>query len=200
VGLTLVTPPTEYPVSLDLARQHVRVTGTSRDELLTLYLGAATGRVERFLGRSLIDQTWDYHLDAFPTDGSAIDIPMPPLIEIVGLFYSDGSGGETEVDSADYVQGVAMDGAGLIVPTSGSWPTAPTEPSAVRLRFRAGYLDQTVSPAEPNVPDAIKVGILLYTGDIYAHRETFVIEDTAVELPNYIDGMLRPYRVRLGMA
>lgn len=199
MGVTLITPATDTPVSLAVARQHVSVGGTARDDLIALYLAAATERVERFTGRALLDSTWDLTLDEFPADGAAITVPNPPLIEVVGVFYQDDNGAETEVDAADYVVADA-NGLSRVMPLAGSWPTAGDRPGAVRVRFRAGYLDTGSSPAVANVPSAIKAAILLLTGDLYAHRETLVVGDTAAELPGYLDAFLRPYRVRLGMA
>jgi uncharacterized phiE125 gp8 family phage protein len=200
VGVTLITPAAETPVSLAVARQHVSVAGTARDDLLAIYLAAATERVERFTGRALVDSTWDLTLDEFPADGAAIELPNPPLIEVVGVFYQDDDGLETEVDAADYIVGESIGQPARVLPTSGSWPTAGDRPNAVRVRFRAGYLDATTSPAVANVPSAIKAAVLLLTGDLYAHRETLVVGDTAAEMPGYLDAFLRPYRVRLGMA
>lgn len=199
MGLTLVSAPAAYPVSLETVKQHVRVTGTARDDILQVYLAAATEAVERFIGRSLIDQTWDLFLDAFPDDDGAIELLRPPLIEVVGVFYTDDAGVEQEMDAGDYV----VD-ASKAVPTislaGASWPTARDAEGAVRVRYRAGYLDQTVSPAEASVPFAVQAGILLFVGNLYANRESIAVGDQAVELPGLSESLLRPYRVNLGMA
>lgn len=199
MGLTLVSAAASYPVELAIAKQHVRVTGSARDDILTLYLAAATDAMERFLGRSLIDQTWDLFLDEFPEADQAIELLRPPLIELEGVFYTDSAGAEQEMDAADYVVDASA-AVPKVTLLGSSWPTPRGSAVAVRARYRAGYLDQGVSPAVANVPAAIKAGILLFVGDLYANPETYVIGETSVELPGFIERMVRPYRVNLGMA
>lgn len=199
MGLTVVSPPASLPVTLEQAKLQVNVTGSARDDLLTIYLEAATDAMEGFLGRSLIDQTWDLTLNALPDDDGAVELLRPPLIELVGVFYTDDAGDEQEVAASDYT--LDLSGALPKVRLAGSsWPTARDIPGSARLRYRAGYLDQGVSPPVANVPPAIKAGILLYLGDLYAFRESFVAGDQAHALPDYIERMVRRYRVNLGMA
>lgn len=198
-GLSLVSAPADAPVSLETAKLQVNVTGTARDELLRLYLSAATDRVEQFTGRALVDQTWDLFLDAFPASDGFIEIPKPPLIELQGVFYTDDAGDELEMAAEDYIVDASVQPARVTLLGS-SWPTPRAAARSVRLRFRAGYLDGGASPPTANVPAAIKASILLFVGDLYAHRETVVVGETAAELPAFLDPMLRPYRVLLGMA
>jgi len=198
MGLKLISPPATTPVSLALAKAQVRVVNTASDELLSLHLEAATDRVERWLGRALIDQTWDLFLDEFPAADAVIEIPRPPLIEVEGVFYLDGDGAEQEMTEGFVVD--AESAPARIALSTTSWPTAQAVANAVRVRYRAGYLDLTVSPAEANVPAAIRAGVLLYVGDLYEHRATLVVGDQPAKLPGYCEDMLRAYRVELGCA
>lgn len=197
MGLKLVSAPTDYPLTVEEAKEHLRVGDDENDWTIELYLKAATQNAEQFLGRALMDQTWDLFLDEFPTE---IAIPLPPTIEVMGVFYRDSDGAEQELDEASYDVNDAGDRTLVALVRSGSsWPTTLEAANAVRVRFRAGYLDAS-SPPLSNVPFDIKAAILLTLGSLYAHRETVVVGQTAVQLPWGAEQLLRPHRVALGMA
>lgn len=202
MGLKRISAPADTPLSVDQAKAHCRVDSDGEDALIAIYLAAAVGTVDGpdgFLGRALIDQTWDLYLDAFPDDDEAIKIPLPPLIEVVGVFYQDADGNETELDAASYVVDSAREPAEVSLVDSGAWPSTNDVRAAVRIRFRAGYVDGN-SPYSESVPGAIKAAILLMVGSLYEYRETMVIGQTVAQMPWSAEQLLRPYRVHTAMA
>jgi len=205
VALKLVTAPANEPITLDEAKAHLNVEHDEHDTLIAIYVAAATSYIDGprgFLGRALIDQTWDFYLDEFPSDCTgdlSIELPLPPLIEVVGLFYSDDDGNETQLTAdTDFIVDSVSEPARL-VPVS-SWPTEGDRPNAVRVRFRAGYIDASVSPAEDAVPFAIKAAELLHVGDLYRNREIQVVGETVAQLPWAAEQLLRPFRFYLSLA
>lgn len=206
MGLKLVTAPQDDPVSLEEAKAHLREESDDFDAQIEAFIEAATEEAEGFQGRALIDQTWDLYLDVWPEavwEGLrrvyAIRIPKPPLIEVVGVFYLDSAGVEQTLDPSLYTVDTANE-PGRVVLKSGSWPTLPDLSAAVRVRFRAGYLDQTVSPAVANVPATTRAAILLIVGSLYANREDVVIGQTVVEIPGVAQRLLRRKKFDLSMA
>jgi uncharacterized phiE125 gp8 family phage protein len=203
MGLKLVTAPASRPVTLTQAKQQCRATEfTDDDDLIDLFVDAAVDFVDGpsgFLGRALIDQTWDYYLDEFPASGP-IEIPLPPLIEVIGLFYQDGDGNEQEWTSTNYVVDASGNPGKVSLGSGVSWPTPIDQSEAVRIRFRAGYLDQGVSPAVANVPSAIKAAILIHVADLYSNRESAIVGQIVAKLPWTAEQLLRRYRFYLGMA
>jgi uncharacterized phiE125 gp8 family phage protein len=203
MGLILISPPATDPITLSEAKDHLRVTSSDNDALITQLIKAATRYAEKFLGRALIDQTWDLYLDSFPTSGQKeIKIPLPPLIEVIQVAYDDGAGIEQTVGVDDYyVDSVSQ--PGWIVPQGGtSWPATLDAINAVRIRFRAGYLDNG-SPQQQNVPDDIRAAIKLTLGALYENREQVIAEagrTTAIALPWGAEQLLRMRRVELSMA
>jgi uncharacterized phiE125 gp8 family phage protein len=178
---------------------HLRLDTSAEDDLVEIYLQAAVAHVDGpdgFLGRALVDQTWDLYLDEFPE--SRIEIPLPPLIEVLGVFYQDGDGVEQTFSSASYVVDSASEPARITLGDGVSWPTILDASNAVRIRFRAGYVTGD-SPYTANVPAAIKAAILLHVGDLYRYRETMA-EGTYSPLPWAAEQLLRPYRVYRSLA
>lgn len=199
-SLKRIAAPAEYPVTLAEAKAHLRVDHSDDDVLIQTLIKAATGHVEGpngFLGRALIDQTWELALDAFPT--KEIQIPLPPLIEVLSVKYDDVSGNEQTVDAANYSADSYSEPA-WIIPDIGGWPSSLDAVNSVRIRFRAGYLDTGVSPAVETVPTEIKIAILLLVGSLYEHRETMIVGQTIEQIPWSAEQLMLPHRVHLGFA
>ena len=66
---------------------------TSEDDLLEELITTAREHVEEITGRAIIKQTWEYYLDAWPTDNK-IKLPYGRLIDIMGLKYKESDGTE----------------------------------------------------------------------------------------------------------
>lgn len=200
MGLTIITPPATTPLSRAEVKQHLNVTHTDFDSLIDIYNLAATDAAEQFMGRAIVDQTVEYVLDAFPTgDNLGIRLPWPKIIELISVSYDDAAGDEQVIDAADYYVDAVSEPNWLMPVSSSGWPTTIDAINAVRIRYRAGYLN-TDSPPSANVPASIKAAILLTVGSLYAHRENIVVGQTAVLLPWNAENLLRPYRLYLAMA
>jgi uncharacterized phiE125 gp8 family phage protein len=194
-------------VTLDEAKQHIRRTDTNEDdELILRYLKAATQHVENWCGLALVDQTWDYWTDEFPGAVNYINqplyLPRAPLLEVIGVFYNSP---ETELDSTGYFVDYAGRPGSVYLGDIGSWPTSGAYKNAVRVRFRAGYIDLQGSPsssAEQSVPEDIKAAIMIYTGTMFDYREAYYTgtAQTAVLMPWGAEQILRQYRVETSIA
>lgn len=201
--LRLITAPEVMPVSLAELKQHLRVNHDDEDELIEALGNAATQYADGkdgWLGRALVPQTWELVLDEFPS--TEILIPLPPLISVISVAYDDGDGIEQTVSSADYTVDNTSE-PGWVIPNSDfEWPTTLEAVNAVRVRFIAGYEESDDSPVDmaSGVPQSIKSAIKLLVGTMYAHRESVIVGVSAIEMPWATEALLRPYRVRLGMA
>lgn len=200
MGLKLITPPANPVVTLTEAKAHLRVVDNDDDLLIAAMTMAATVSAENWTGRAFVDQTWDLYLDEFPVGKDMfVMIPKPPLIEIVEVNYDDSEGNIQVVDPLDYYVDNASQ-PGWIVPTGSiTWPTPLVAINSVRVRFRAGYLDNSSPPADA-VPFDIKAGILLILGSLYEHREDQVVGSVAYKLPYGSENILRDHRVLFGMS
>jgi uncharacterized phiE125 gp8 family phage protein len=193
----LVSAPATEPISLADAKEHLNVDFDDDDTLITAFLKAARQNAEQFTGRAFVDQTWDIFLDEFPTgDYLDIDLRPAPVIEVVSVAYGESYG--TTFASSGYIVDQAKWRLGLVV--GGAWPTVTKVANAVRVRIRAGYIDNDMSPPSGELPYDIRAAILLTLGTLYANRETIVIGQTATMLPFAAEQLLRPHRIHTGMA
>jgi len=172
--LLLITPPAIEPISLAEARLQCRIDDTVDDTLLAIYIQSARQQAEHRLGRSLITQTWERVLDAWPTD---IRLGRPPVLSVVSVTYIGADLQEHTVPSTDY----ALDSTtepGYVIPVS-TWPTAADVANAVRVRFTCGY-----GPAATDVPAPVRSWMLLTVGALSAQREAVDLSGRSRELPS----------------
>lgn len=198
MAVRVITAPTEYPLTLAEVKAHLRVDHTDEDTIIEAYLAAATAHAEKFTGRALITQTLELTLDSFYD--AQIMIPKPPLQSVTSVKYDDAAGAEqTLVADVDYVVDTASQ-PGWVVAVDETWPTTIDTINSVRIRFVAGYIDNTQSPPTENVPFDIKAAILLMVGSLYSNRESTVVGVSTALVPWSTEQLLRQHRVELALA
>lgn len=195
-NLTLITEPAEEPITLEEAKEHLRIGIEDTDEegLITSLITAARLHVEDITNRALVKQEWDLQLDEFPDGsndnyGGIICLPKGRTISVTHVKYKETSAGTlTTIASSQYTVDTVSE-PGRLLPAYGySWPTTRDDVAAVQVRYYAGY-------GEPNaVPEPIKTYIKLMVGTMFLNRETEITEGTKVQL-GFADALLAPYRM-----
>lgn len=218
LGAKIIERPAAPLLSIETLRRHCEVVAIETDsdgvethpddELLLAFLDAAVDHAEQFTGRSIMLRTYELALDDFPRPrrwgchprdvDHGIEVPFPPLIDVVSFTYADGSDGEME-QGVDYLVDSYGDVARLRPLLA--WPAVTTTtPNRVLCRYRAGYMSEVDpdSGAEP-LPGGIKAAILLMVNHLYENRSASS-EKAMTELPLGVESLLRQWRVRTGMA
>lgn len=188
MGLTLVTAPASEPLTTAEAKSHLRVDSSDDDTLIDAFVKSARQYVEEDLGRALITQTWDYTIDAFPSDGSAIHLPRPPLQSVTSISYVDTAGATQTVSSGDYIVNTGKRKGEVTLAYGAAWPATRTQASAVTIRFVAGY------GAASAVPESIRTALRLVVGDLYSNREASIVGTIHTDNPA-VNALLGPYRL-----
>lgn len=188
--LYLIEAPEQDDVlTVEDAKKHLRVDFDEDDDLIESYIATAIQNVDGrdgWLGRALVEQTWELRLPDF--GGSVIPIPLPPLIAIESIKYYDAAD-VLQTLSADFyeVTGISGFGKARVVLKSGkAWPGTAKRSESVVVRFTAGY---------ETVPAPILTAIKRQVGSMYENREAIVVNASAAKLPGGVDAMLMPYRV-----
>lgn len=182
MALKINTHPVINPVSLDEAKDHIRVTHSSEDSLILRLVTAATRWAEDYTGYKFCTQTWDYYMDTFPyrtaysfnyagsgDDFEIIPLPYPPLQSVTHVKYYNGSNVLTTlVEDTDYRVDTYHE-PGRVEPIE-SWPDTYDRLMAVQIRFVCGYTDLD------DIDDDIKTAILMRFADLYENRqESYVV-------------------------
>jgi uncharacterized phiE125 gp8 family phage protein len=186
-ALRLITAPAEEPITLTLARTHVKAQTTAEDALLQAWITAAREQAEAFIGRALITQTWDMSFDAFGC--GEIDIPLPPLQSVTFVKYYDEAGVEQTLATSSYhVDSRSVLGR-VVLDDAASWPSTDVRPNAVTIRFVCGY------GLAAAVPQSIKAAMLLMLTDLDQHRGEVVTGASVQQIPRGAEALLSPYKI-----
>ncbi len=185
--LRLIAGPGTEPLTLAEAKAHLRVTHTADDDLITSLIVAAREAAEHETGRSLVTQTWERVLDAFPP--CEIELGWPDVLSVVYVKFTDTASTEQTIDPANYVLDSATSPGWLLPAYAYSWPTTLDTINAVRVRFTTGY------GAASDVPVGIKTWMKLRIGTLYRFREE--VQTTALaDMPgSFAARLLDKYRV-----
>lgn len=186
MGISLVTPPTEWPVTLAEAKVQCRVTHDDEDAYLEGLIRAATTYVESTLGRTIAVRTWKLTLDEF---ADAIEILRGPVQSVDAVQYSDEDGLTQTASASLYSTDLVSSRQWVLLNTGESWPTTLDGVNAVSVTYTAGY-----EPAD--VPADIRHAILLLIGHWYANREA-ASDKPATTTDLAVDALLQPYRAVL---
>jgi uncharacterized phiE125 gp8 family phage protein len=194
--LKIISRSTTPAVSLEEMVDHLRRSDTDEDDrLIERYTDAATRWAENFTGLALVDTTYDYYFD-YPDGvepyGRYVKLPRGPLLEIEAVYYRDVAEGEFTGYYVDYEM------PRIFLPSTGSWPTTDCDPNDGRIRFRAGFIDES-SPGDGinQIPEDIKAAIQLYTAALYEVREA---NTQGFRPPWGAEQLLRMYRIETSLS
>lgn len=204
---SLLTPPSVEPISLDVAKNHLRLEDdfSADNDKVTRLIRSARAWTEEYLRRALCAQQWRLTLDRFPTWADAdgplwwlfrrgiIELLKPPIRSIDLVTYIDTNGvSQTLVQGTDFIADVQGSNCRL-EPVYGSfWPITQFRIATVQIDHTSGY---TGSDGDPDnaIPEPIKTAMLLMVGAFYENREAFSGMQTH-ELPFGVESLLSPYR------
>ena len=171
--LSVITPPTQEPITLSEAKEALRIEDTSEDARIHGLIKAAREMAEDFLDLHIMTQTLDLTFSGWPA--TIIELDVWPIQSIDSVKYDDTSSPVTEqtlVVDTDYYADTTTIGGRVIAATA--WPSTANQPNTVRIRMTAGYTSQD------EVPEHIKDGIKAYV--VYLYDKEPVMRDIAKNL------------------
>lgn len=183
----IVAGPAAEPVTLAVARAHLRIGHNEEDQLVAALIASARRVAEARTGLCFISQRWLCLYDRWPEDGM-VRLPVAPLIAVaeVALFKADGT--KTVAPPGTYQVDTAARPPRLW-PEAGAWPPPSRAVNGIGITVEAGF-----GAAPDAVPEPLRQAILLLAAHWYAHRG----DDSATQLPPGVAALLAPYRaVRL---
>lgn len=178
------------PVTLDEAKNQCYIASAdgTTELLLDSFIKAARQYAENRTWRTLVDSTWEYRMDEFPSgvtehhdDGrlnrNIIELPRPPLVSVSSIKYISG-GSEQTLAASEYTVDNSST-PGRIEPDS-FWPNTDDIIDAVRIQYTAGYGD---SGNNSSVPEDIKIALRMLVKYMYDNRDSYVLaERSAAEV------------------
>jgi hypothetical protein len=208
-SLAITTPAATLPVTLVLAKNQLRVEITDDDNLITGLIGAATDFCQTRIWRSFVTTHYQLRLSSFPFNfpfqafpawtlqtlqaglNGVIKLPVPPLVSVDSISYTDANGNVDTLDPALYqVGGIGSKGRGIVTPKYGGFfPQVRQQIESVLINFTAGYGAGDAVPSP--IPQGIQSAILVYLSYLYTCRTGG--EGKLDQTLMTVDGLLSPY-------
>ena len=186
----------QEPLTLELVKLQVALPPDEphpNDPLITdVLIPAVRQRCEAATGRQLRVVTFDWTLDGYGFPGGVIEVPRPPLLDVVHMKHYDSTGTlQTLVLDTDYiVQAINSEKAArgrIALPYGRSWPTVRGQMGDVTIRFRAGY----GAAGGPQVPAFLKLAMLQHAANAYRYRGDDDTRDMAAAVESTEHGWVR---------
>lgn len=179
--VVVVTPP-EPIVTVEEAKQHVRIDDDGEKAYVEGLIAAAQGWIDGpagWLGRAIGPQLLELR-DDHPCS-PIVTLPYGPVLEVVEAWS-----GDDPVDVSAYSPGAPAFGFGMQM----------TAGQPIRIQYWAGYGKRNsdgdwVSAAPP----PIKVAVMMLVAQWYMARAAVNIGNIVNEMPFAVDALLQPYRV-----
>lgn len=182
--IKVATAPVTEPVSIDELKAHVRYVGTTEDALLASLLTAAREMVEMQARRSLITQTLDLYLEAWP-NVAYIVLPRPPLQTVTSITYTDYAGAAGTMAASNYTVYAGVEPGRIVLTSTGTWPAVSVRPGpSIVVKYVAGYGAAAV------VPVRYKQAIKLLAGYWWQNREAVQFGAVPHELPMAVKSLI----------
>ena len=198
------TSPTTSIVTLAEAKVHLRVDAdiTVDDATIQLYIDAVSGWSEEYCRCKFRNYTMDFFIDADPQGSDLIEFPFGGLllVDADALYLLRTTDIYSLVTTMPYEVVYKNPGGGLAAGIGGVRPTAGhywSEEANVSGRMTDVVKITSVDfgPKGGVVPPPVKSDVLLFTGHLYANRESVVIGTIATMVPMGVEFLLSPYRL-----
>lgn len=198
-ALKVIERPDIGPVSLEDMKVHLRVDHDDEDTLIESLTMAAGQWVEQRTGRTLVETTLEVSFDSYPC-GVYLELPGPPIIDVVSFAHTDSDGESQTIAEDQYVLDASSDLVSRLIPAYNvSWPATRYQPSSLRVRYRAGYA-RAGSPDERDlIPASLLAAVKLLVGHLYKNREAVTSERQITEVPMTVEALCAPNSVNLGL-
>jgi uncharacterized phiE125 gp8 family phage protein len=187
----LITAPAIEPLTVEDAKQQLRIDGDADYDLLAAYIRAAREACEAETWRALITQTWETALPGWPSERFIV-LPKPPLQSVTWVKYTTEDGTEHTLDSSLYRVDSFSEPGLVILRRDQSWPSDTLDVGLpVRVRYVAGY-----GATAASVPAGLVQGIKMVIAHWYATRETVNVGNIVNEVPMAAKWLWRLHALR----
>lgn len=173
----VTVPPAVLPVSIKTFRDHSKANAAVSNDLLTLYLQAATKYAEQITRRDFITRTYKTFRDSFPgtevfnistlvNQGNVgFELRRSKLQSVTNVKYLKENV-LTTVATTVWYNTLENDYSKLLTLDGQVWPTdADIRLQAIQIEFKSGFGD-----ADTDVPDCFKNAIMLHATQLLMNR------------------------------
>ena len=157
MNIQQLTYPTSTIISLQEAKDHLRVTSDDEDLLINDCIKAATNHIETYTNQIFQSVTFCAYLDSVETLEN-IEIWKYPITSISSIKYINTSGAETTLDSSTYSTDIIDSPARIYLTSAPS--TQKDKLNNWRVYFTAGFT--TRDQISPELINWVKIFTAFY--------------------------------------
>lgn len=187
--LVMTNVPALEPVSLAEAKALVRIDTSTEDALIQSLILTSRLHIEAALGIALITQGWRLMLDGWPQHDT-LDLPLRPVQSIGAVRVLAADGTPTLIDAGDYRLD-AVRAPPRLIRNAGAWPQPGLARNGVEVDLVCGY-----GASASSIPEPIRHALLLLIAHWYEHRDPIEVGSAAARVPDAINLLLEPYRIK----
>lgn len=190
-GWALITQAAQEPLSVEEAKEHLRVEVDAEDALIADYIAAARAWAEEYTGRALVTQTWQAHFAGWPADG-VLELPKPPLQSVTWVKYTTDDGVTRTLGTSVYRVVTGREPGSVVLAPDQGWPSETLDAGLpVAVEFVCGY------GAADAVPAGIRQALRWLVGHMTENREAVTMGTTSPQrVPMSAQWALDPHRCR----
>jgi uncharacterized phiE125 gp8 family phage protein len=186
MAFDIVTEATTEPITLEEAKNFLRVDHAEDDMLISALITASRQMCEEYTRRILVTTTIDEYFDKFPKNSwnnlsNLIYLSRGPVASITSVKYVDEIGSEVALTSDQFITDVISEPAR--VQSTAGWFAAAGVVNQVIVRYVVG---SDVS----SIPRPLIQGMMLVISDLYDQRS-----DSVRRLPTASEYLWNPYRI-----
>ena len=162
LALSQTTAPTVEPVTIEQAKEVLRVDFDDDNARIGRLISAARKRIEDSTNRQLINATWTLNLDSFP-GSDAICLPKSPLSSVTSVKYYDTSSVQQTLSTDVYDTDTTTIIPRIFLKYNQSWPSdSRGHTNDIEIIFVAGYGSATTA-----VPESSRQALLMWVQWLY---------------------------------
>ena len=182
MDLVQTVAPIEEPITLQVAKDFLRVIETDDDTEIQAMITSAREYAENYTNRQIKSATYELYLEEF---SETIQLPKNPIQSITSIEYMDESGVYQTLDSASYYTYLDNEITTIFFE---DMPDHKDHKRAIKITFVSGY---------SAVPESITAYIKILVSTLYENRELYIIGVSVDKLANPMAlKMLDMYRVQ----
>lgn len=198
MGLKVITPPAEEPVSVQEIKDHLRIINSEEDSYLETLIQTAREYCEKHSNRAYVQQTLVKTFDEWPE--FPVELPRPPIQSVEKIEYKDSDGTLTEWDASNYIVDEYSFIPKVYKDYSAEFPDVElAKANAIQITYKAGYSPDDsgdTTDYTANVPARFKHAIKLLCGEWYGNREEIVSTGAVPQsIPDGVKSLLSVDRV-----
>ena len=160
----LITPAASFPVTLQEAKDYLKINGSDQDAEINQLIATATDIGEKITGRDFLNKTYKGFLDYFPDGCIGIEIKKSRLQTVTSFQYFLNNV-LTNFNSSNYYTTQSNDYSTILLNSGSNYPDADDRQQAVEVTFIAGY-----GNSANDVPNTIKKAILSHIAYLFENK------------------------------